>query len=161
MTVAKVDLIEVWTDGCCEPVNPGGTAGWGAHIRQGETVLWEGSGMIAASPTTSNNVAEYMAFLEALKWLLDHGHQGKEIIFRADSKLVVEQMNGRWRMHEGRYIPIALKSREMFKRFKRKHLIWIPRDENGLADELSKREVKKAGVTFRIQPEEDQQSVRG
>ena len=32
-------------------------------------------------------------------------------------------------------------------------LVWIPRDKNDIADELSKAELKKAGVEFRIQPE--------
>lgn len=150
----KAPPIEVYTDGCCEPKNPGGTAGWGAHIRCGDEVLWEGSGMIPAHPTTSNNVAEYLAFLESLKWLLANGQQNEKIIFRADSKLVIEQMNGRWRMRQGRYIPIALESRKLLRQFTRKKLLWIPREENGLADELSKREVKKAGVVFRIQPED-------
>ncbi|HEX5034977.1 MAG TPA: ribonuclease HI family protein [bacterium] len=151
-------MIEVWVDGACEPVNPGGTAGWGAHIRRGKEVLWEGSGMIAASPNTSNNVAEYMAFLEALKWLASMGLQEEDTLFRSDSRLVICQMfgdaNGRkWRMKEGRYIKTAREAQALLRNFPRCHGVWIPREENGVADELSKREILKAGIKFQIQKE--------
>ena len=57
-------------------------------------------------------------------------------------------------MRKGFHLHVAKKARETLKRFRKQpRLIWIPRDLNDIADELSKAELKKAGVEFRIQPE--------
>jgi hypothetical protein len=52
----------------------------------------------------------------------------------------------------GHYAQIAFRCRELLKRFPRIRGEWIPREENTLADELSKSQLIKAGVEFRIQP---------
>src|SRR5262249_24995365 len=46
------EFIEAWFDGSCEPVNPGGTAGWGAVILVGGTAV-ELSGMSTRLPSRS------------------------------------------------------------------------------------------------------------
>jgi hypothetical protein len=68
--------------------------------------------------------------------------------------LVIEQMSGRWRILKGAYVPLALRAKQLLMAFSPKPtLLWIPRDQNGIADELSKAKLKKAGVEFRIQRE--------
>lgn len=63
-------------------------------------------------------------------------------------------MSGNWKMKKGFYIATAKRAKEALKKFRRApSLSWIPRDKNDIADELSKAELKKAGVEFRIQPE--------
>ena len=62
-------------------------------------------------------------------------------------------MFGTWRMRHGYYIPIAEDCLRLLKKFNRINGYWIPREENGIADELSKAELLKAGVKFKIQPE--------
>lgn len=80
-------------------------------------------------------------------------------MIRGDSKLVICQMfiacgyRRKWQMKKGYYLPIALKCKELIKQFPNITGEWIPREENNLADELSKAELKKVGVQFRIQPE--------
>jgi ribonuclease HI len=37
------DCIEVWYDGCCEPVNPGGHAAAGVVIKRDGHVIWQES----------------------------------------------------------------------------------------------------------------------
>jgi ribonuclease HI len=102
----------------------------------------------------SNNVAEYSGFLAILEYLLSTDLDDQTINIHGDSKLVIEQMQGNWRMKKGFYIATAKKAKETLKRFRKKPtLIWIPREKNDIADELSKAELKKAGVEFRIQPE--------
>lgn len=150
--------ISCFFDGCCEPVNPGGTASYGAVIFLDGKKVWECSELFVPIPgrekETSNNVAEYSGFLAILEYLLDQGMDGTRTIIHGDSRLVIEQMQGNWKMKKGFYIPVAKKALLALSRFKTSpKLKWIPRDENDIADELSKAELKKAGVEFRIQPE--------
>lgn len=170
----------VFFDGCCEPVNPGGTAGYGYVIFEGPVSagerIDEHSGMVEASPTTSNNVAEYLAVRQALEWLDAHGHRDKSIHFFGDSLLVICQLWGdprtrerkKWNIHgidvkkdrpPGRYAEHAVAARALLGTFTRCNGLWIPREENSIADELSKAQLKRAGVEFRIQPEEPGEDV--
>lgn len=145
--------IEAWFDGCCEPRNPGGHAGYGAVVMRGQDRLWEFSGYIPASPTTSNNVGEYSAFIAILEWLKSQDLNRQPIIIRGDSNLVIQQMFGYWRIKKGFYVPFAQKAKRLLKEFPNAIGEWIPREKNGLADELSKRELVSRGVEFKIQPE--------
>lgn len=147
-------MIELWFDGAVEPVNPGGWGGYGAVILKDGEKLHELSGVIQKAPETSNNVAEYRALIEALSWLAVHGYAGERVLARGDSRLVIEQMFGTWKIKKGLYAPLARQCQAVVKRFPRLSGRWIPREENGLADELSKRELKRVGVGFKIQPEE-------
>jgi ribonuclease HI len=151
-------MIEAYFDGCCEPVNPGGTASYGAVIFVDGERVWECSELFVPvhgkEKHTSNNVAEYSGFLSILEWLLANNLDAMPARIHGDSKLVIEQMLGNWRMKKGFYIPVAKKAKETLKKFRKQpKLIWIPREKNDIADELSKAELKKAGVEFRIQPE--------
>lgn len=151
-------MIEAWFDGCCEPKNPGGYAGFGAVILVGGVRVWEFSGFIDKAPTTSNNVAEYSGFLAILEYLKSKGMEKEKIIVRGDSRLVLYQMFedpdiGRpWKMKGGRYMPTALKAKKLLKEFTNIRCEWIPREENSIADELSKAELIRRGVRFKIQP---------
>ncbi len=148
--------ITAYFDGCCEPVNPGGIASFGAVVFLDEKRIWECSKIFfpekGKEKETSNNVAEYCGFISILEYLIENKLNNNLIAIYGDSKLVIEQMQGNWRMRQGYYIPFALKAKKLLKNFKETSLIWIPRDENSIADELSKAELIKAGVEFRIQP---------
>lgn len=154
-------LIKGYFDGCCEPINPGGTASYGAVIYEGEKRIWEKSDIFVPKPgqktMTSNNVAEYLAFTAILEYLLSCGMMKRPILIFGDSKLVINQMlpgsAKRWKIRAGHYVPFAHRARKLVRRFKNIEGQWISRDLNDIADELSKRELRKAGVEFRIQPE--------
>lgn len=137
-------------------MNPGGTASFGAVIFRGEERLWECSRIFypqrGHEKETSNNVAEYSGFLAILEWLEENGHQKSHVTIHGDSKLVIEQCFGTWRIKKGHYVPLARRAREMLQKFPNVRGQWIPRDLNDIADELSKAELIKAGVEFRIQP---------
>lgn len=154
--------ITVYFDGACEPINPGGTAAYGVVIVKGEEELFRESKVFipqkGKEKETSNNVAEYSGFLKALQWLYENGYKDEEILVRGDSQLVIYQnwidprYNHKWRVRRGLYIPICREAQKILKLFSNISGEWIPREENNLADELSKAEILKAGVVFRIQP---------
>jgi probable phosphoglycerate mutase len=54
-----------------------------------------------------------------------------------DSKLVVEQMSGRWKIKHPALQPLALKARDLANRFQRIRFEWIPRAQNSYADRLA------------------------
>lgn len=144
-------------DGVCEPVNPGGHAGYGAVIFKDEERLWECSQVFVPvkgkEKETSNNVAEYSGFIAILEYFIENNLQKEHIKVYGDSMLVIEQMKGKWRIVKGFYKPLAYEARVLVKKFKKLSLHWIPREENSIADELSKAELRKAGIKFKIQPE--------
>ena len=148
--------IIAYFDGACEPVNPGGTASFGAVVFVDGNRVWETSQIFypikGKENETSNNVAEYSGFVSILEYLLEMGYEKEEIHVFGDSNLVIKQMFGTWKMRKGFYIPIAKKAKVLVKKFKNMKGFWIPREENSIADELSKAELIKAGIEFKIQP---------
>lgn len=129
--------IKVWYDGACWP-NPGGIAAYGWAAAKEGFFHQEGHGVIGDGPRMTNNVAEYTALYEALKWLKENGHTKEKVSCYGDSKLTVEQMNGRWKVKRGAYVEAFKKAYCMGKEFSSLRVIWIPREQNGLADSLSK-----------------------
>lgn len=92
---------------------------------------------------TTNNVAEYQAVIAALEWLGSQSflisHQSLVINFYLDSQLVVNQLNGLYRIKDAKLKPLVIKIKGLEQEIKRKifyHL--IPRSKNKLADALIK-----------------------
>lgn len=91
----------------------------------------------------TNNEAEYTAIIRALeillksKWFSENNLSHKKVICRLDSKLVVEQINGKWKVKEARLKDFVVKIRAMIDQM---HLhisfVHIPREENSAADAL-------------------------
>lgn len=150
---------QAYFDGCCEPINPGGTASYGAVIFKKNERIWECSKLFipekGKEKETSNNVAEYSGFIAILCYFIENNLLKKPIKIYGDSKLVIEQMQGNWKIVKGLYKPLAYQAKDLFKSFTKTKLIWIPREENSIADELSKAELIKANVKFKIQPLDD------
>ena len=140
--------IIAYFDGACEPINPGGTMGFGAVVTENDQITWSASGMIPPNGpgTTSNNLAEYTGLLALLDYFIEAGLADANIEVRGDSKLVIEQMAGRWKIGDGIYAPSACKARAIAARFTNLRFQWVPRDQNHLADELSKSELIKADI---------------
>ena len=136
--------------------NPG-PAGYGAVVRTHPTgeVLLERYGSLG---TTTNNVAEYTGLVEGLKAALDVN--ATEVDVRMDSKLVVEQMSGRWQIKNPGLRPLAATAATLVARFDRVSFEWIPRERNKAADALANRAMDEAtgrggaGRTDRIEKEE-------
>ncbi|EHR59756.1 bifunctional RNase H/acid phosphatase [Saccharomonospora cyanea] len=113
--------------------NPG-PAGYGAVVRDPDTgdVLAERQ---AGLGVTTNNVAEYNGLIAGLEAAAELGASTVET--RLDSKLVVEQMSGRWKIKNAMLQPLALRVRELAQRFDRVTYTWIPRAKNAHADRLA------------------------
>ncbi|MQA60127.1 MAG: bifunctional RNase H/acid phosphatase [Actinophytocola sp.] len=113
--------------------NPG-PAGYGALVRDPATgeLLAERKGGLGIA---TNNVAEYTGLIEGLRAAADLGAVTVEA--RLDSKLVVEQMSGRWKIKNTTLQPLALQARELASRFSRITYTWIPRARNAHADRLA------------------------
>jgi ribonuclease HI len=111
--------------------NPG-PAAYGALVRDaatGETLMAEG----LAIGETTNNVAEYRGLIAGLEMarLVD---PDAAVEVRMDSKLVIEQMAGRWKIKHPSMKPLALEASAL--RPARVSWTWVPRLDNGRADAL-------------------------
>ena len=108
-----------------------------------------GSGAIVLDPVTgevlaeislyggiaSNNVAEYKGMIAGVSRAIEIDRDA-ELLVRLDSKLIVEQMMGRWKIKHPSMAELAAAAREVLTgtpvRFE-----WIPREINTRADKLA------------------------
>lgn len=113
--------------------NPG-PAGYGAVVWDADRarVLAERREFLGV---TTNNVAEYRGLIAGLEAAAELG--ATEVEARMDSKLVVEQMSGRWKIKHAAMIPLAERARQLVAGFDRVSFTWIPRAENSHADRLA------------------------
>jgi ribonuclease H / adenosylcobalamin/alpha-ribazole phosphatase len=113
--------------------NPG-SAGFGAVVWSAErdTVLAERK---AAIGTATNNVAEYRGLIAGLEAAADVG--ATEVAVSMDSKLVIEQMTGRWRVKHPDMVPLHERASRLAAGFDRVTYAWIPRAKNSHADRLA------------------------
>jgi len=126
--------------------NPG-PAGYGAVVREAGTgeVLVERAASIGV---TTNNVAEYSGLIAGLEAALQLG--AVEVEARMDSKLVVEQMSGRWQIKHPGLRPLAAKVADLVRRFDTVRFVWVPRERNRHADALA-----NAAMDGKPPPEDD------
>src|SRR5438876_3627883 len=129
----------VYVDGLCEPVNPGGRATYGYVVRNdaGRDIARK-SGVVGKGPEMSNNVAEYAALCEALRFLVKEKMSRMSIEIRSDSRLVVNQMKGKWKFRKGLYAQKYSEAKGLTALFTIITFRWIPREENEEADALSR-----------------------
>ena len=113
--------------------NPG-PAGYGAVVTEGNHILLE---LFEAIGIASNNVAEYRGLIAALE-AINELDPNATVDVRMDSKLVVEQMSGRWQIKHPDMRELAKRARDAHPA----NLVtyrWIPRDENSHADRLANK----------------------
>ncbi|BDV26393.1 acid phosphatase [Corynebacterium ulcerans] len=87
--------------------------------------------------TATNNVAEYHALLNGLTAAREL--DATEVDVLMDSKLVVEQMSGRWKIKHPDMKELALSCRDIASGFASITYTWIPRKQNARADELANK----------------------
>jgi probable phosphoglycerate mutase len=128
--------------------NPG-PAGYGALVRDPDTgiVLAERSESIG---TATNNVAEYNGLIAGLRAAAEIDPRA-DIEVRMDSKLVVEQMSGRWKVKHPDMKPLALTAAEAARSFPRVSYTWVPREKNKDADRLANEAMDAAAGRPRSQ----------
>jgi len=131
-------------DGACEPINPNGTAAYGVVVFKDNRIVWLSSETYypTLNQTTTNNMAEYAGFLKLLQFFSDQKMRNESIEILGDSKLVINQMFNGWSISSGSYLPLANKSKELLKIFPHVLGRWIPKEENTIADKLSRQAIK-------------------
>lgn len=139
-------MIKIHFDGRCEP-NPGGVATYG-FVVEGITksaeegdfrmTLFEGRGLAALpfSADSTNNVAEYMGLIEALRWLTKHNLMSKDINICGDSNLIIKQVQGKYKVKAPRLAALHAEAVALIGSAKIE-LTWIPREQNSRADALT------------------------
>jgi ribonuclease HI len=113
--------------------NPG-PAAYGALVQDAVTgeLLNENAEYLGE---TTNNVAEYSGLVSGLRMAKEIDPTA-QVAVRMDSKLVVEQMSGRWKIKHEDMRRLALQARAILPRSQVTYQ-WIPRAENSAADRLA------------------------
>ena len=128
-------ILTIYTDGASRG-NPG-LASYGFAISDGNGKLLYKEGKYIG--TTTNNVAEYTAVLEAFKYIKKKfAHKEiSRIELYADSKLVVEQLSGRFKIKSLLLKPIIEQIKILALELGGVTYNHIPREQNTLADSLA------------------------
>jgi len=121
--------------------NPG-PAGYGALVTDALTgeVLAERFDSLG---TTTNNVAEYSGLVAGLQAAGELA-PGADVEVRMDSKLVVEQMSGRWQIKDPNMRKLAATARQAMGGLGRVSYTWVPRARNTRADKLANQAMDAA-----------------
>ncbi|MEI8143177.1 MAG: ribonuclease HI family protein [Candidatus Berkelbacteria bacterium] len=89
--------------------------------------------------TATNNEAEYGAIIEALDYAVQYCQNNTvdKILCKLDSKLVVEQMCGRYKIKQQHISDLVMKARGLLNQIEPEvSFVHIPREQNKRADEL-------------------------
>lgn len=89
-------MIEIYFDGACEPINPGGTASYGWIIKEGNKIIDKKGGILSSGDGMTNNVGEYSALIKILEAFLHLNIQKKKIKILGDSNLVCNMVSKTW-----------------------------------------------------------------
>lgn len=120
----------------------GGSRGNPGQAGSGSVVIDAASGEIIAEVgryigIATNNVAEYRGLVEGVRRALAIDPDA-ELQVRMDSKLVVEQMSGRWKIKHPQMAELAAEAR-MLLTGTPVQFVWVPRLENSRADKVANR----------------------
>ncbi len=89
----------------------------------------------------TNNVAEYTGVVRAVALALELGATRVEMLL--DSKLIVEQLHGRWRVKDAKLIPLWAECRRLLSGLERWSAAHVPRAQNGAADALANEAIDR------------------
>ncbi|GAA4729595.1 bifunctional RNase H/acid phosphatase [Nocardioides endophyticus] len=144
MTLARPAKVLIQADGGSRG-NPG-PAAYGAVLTDAETgeVIAEDGSTIGVA---SNNVAEYSGLIAGLRLAAELA-PGAEVEVRMDSKLVVEQMSGNWKIKHPSMKPLAAEAARLAPAGTT--YTWVPREQNKHADRLANEALDgtRNGVTI-------------
>jgi ribonuclease H / adenosylcobalamin/alpha-ribazole phosphatase len=92
----------------------------------------------------TNNVAEYTGVVRALDLARRLG--ASEVQLLLDSKLIVEQLAGRWRVKDAKLMPLHADARRLLAGFGRWTAQHVPRAQNSAADALANEAIDRVAV---------------
>ncbi len=128
--------------------NPG-PAAYGALIRDADTgeIIAERAEAIGVA---TNNVAEYRGLIAGLELARQHAPEA-DLEVRMDSRLVIEQMAGRWKVKHPSMIPLAIEAQKLAPPDVK--WTWVPREDNKAADAILNAALDEAqGATTKHTP---------
>ena len=128
-------VLRLFTDGAARG-NPG-PAGLGVVIEDGQGLRLRGLCRYIGKAT--NNQAEYLAIIEGLRAVEEWKPDRLEVFL--DSKLVVEQLAGRYRVKSAELAPLFRQASELLARFGAVELKHVPREKNKGADALANKAI--------------------
>lgn len=137
--------------------NPGPAAYGSVLLHDGVLVADRGETIGVAT----NNVAEYRGLIGALELARDHAG-GEPVEVRMDSKLVIEQMAGRWKIKHPDMVPLAMQAQAIVRELGPVTWTWVPRAKNARADSLANAalDAEKAGRPGRVSTLEAREPVQ-
>jgi len=146
-------MIEIYFDGACEPINPGGTASYGWLIKKDRKIIAKDAKILGAGKGMTNNIAEYAGLIAAIKTIPNLKIKDK-IRICGDSDLVCNMISKKWGWKKKKWSP--------HKRFPHLKVLldealnllenydyevkWLSREQNQEADALSKKVLIEAGI---------------
>ena len=132
-------MVEVYFDGLCQPVNPGGIACYAFVVKKDGKTIHSDFG-VAGEPFSNdatNNVAEYTALIKALEWLVANNFSSSKVEVIGNSEFVVNQQNGKYKIRSKRIVPLYRKVLLLRDKFSDIHIKHVPGEENKEADRLT------------------------
>jgi len=108
--------ISVYVDGSGGP-----NGGFGYFVKE------TGESFYEKKPDITNNQAEYMAIIAALKKFVG---SSEEVTIFSDSKNTISQLNHEFAINNEKLRELAREAWTMFGRFSKLTLLWVPRKEN-------------------------------
>ena len=139
-------MIEVYFDGLCQPINPGGISCYAFLVKSGGRTIYSDYG-IAVEPfsqDSTNNVAEYTALVKALQWLLEKNLGSTKVEIKSDSELIVNQLTGDYKVKSKRIMSLYKQVLLLKSKFQDIEIKWVPREKNREADRLTNKAYNKS-----------------
>ena len=123
-------IFSLYTDGGSRG-NPGPSASAYVIYNKYDEILESGGSYIGI---TTNNQAEYTGVLLGLKAAQQYAGKDDAILFNIDSLLVVNQMNGLYKVKNRELWPLNQQIRELMREFGQVRFNHVPRENNTVAD---------------------------
>jgi len=132
-------MVELYVDGACILKNPGGIPVWGFLLLRDNTPIDTKGGLAAAesSPHATNNVAEYEAFINALKQVKHLGWDQDKVVVYTDSLILHNQLKDEWKAGP-QLLPWYKKAKALMNGFPLIEVRRIRRDQNRVAHRAAK-----------------------
>lgn len=139
-------FIEIFFDGACMPTTSKSKKtgiGVAVYIDKEYSEVWS---IAKEGDNGTSNIAEWCGCVEAIKTLVElkplvqalYPNDKLKIRIYSDSKLIVNQFNGTFNITHGKFLSYFKESRKLAEIIGFKYLLWVPRENNKQADNLSK-----------------------
>ena len=125
------DEYVLFFDGCSK--NNPGPSGAGAVLYHNGVEIWSTAVFVGHKET--NNVAEYTGMIVGIKRAVEMGI--RRLVVKGDSNLVVQQMNGKFRVNADHIKPLHATAKNIIRNFDSIQFVHVYRHLNQRADELS------------------------